>query len=114
MGHVFRMFQRWYSLYDIILFPSTTSNRARGKFKKAMCFLAKFKCGAIRDRVQEHESPDIPEISCDWELETQADYHEVLPADVLDPLGKHVETLSFRDVKMCHNLVTGRCVTASS
>lgn len=54
---------------------------------------------------------NIPEKAHDWAESMHGKVSEVLLADAPEPLGKFVVTISYYDVNLHHNVLTGISVT---
>ena len=61
-------------------------------------------------RTGEPDSSSTSTVPCDWEESVHGKVKELTPEDAPTPLGKHVVTISYHDVNLFHNVITGLSV----
>jgi hypothetical protein len=74
-------------------------------------FLRKYPDGAIRFRTDIPDYSDLDHIEYDWEYSVYGDSQEELPTNMPPPRGKPVQTTTFEDANLLHDLTTGRSCT---
>ena len=60
------------------------------------------------------EEPDLsalPVQHYNWMYTVYRDVKELIPQDILEPLGNHVVTISYVDANLFHDIITGRSVS---
>ena len=67
--------------------------------------------GTIRLRTELPDYSAIPEKMYDWGYTCYGDAEELIPKDMPKPLGKPVQSTTFVDANLHHDLVSGRSVT---
>jgi len=81
------------------------------RIKRIYGYLRKMKHGRIRIRTEKPDYSDIAETHHDWEYTVYNGAEELLPEDAPRPLGKSIQTTSFLDANLFHDLISGRSVT---
>ena len=81
------------------------------RVKRVHGYLSKMRHGIIRIRTDLPDFSDIPENQYDWFYTCYHGATEVLPTDAPRPLGKPVQTTSYVDANLYHDLISGRSVT---
>ena len=66
---------------------------------------------AIRFRTDQPDNSFLPDQDFDWTYSVYGDVHEILPDDILEPLGKAVVTTTTMDASLNHCLATGKSLT---
>ena len=79
--------------------------------KRIYCYLAKFKHATIRIRTEEPDVSGLPDQNFDWEESICGKVLQILPDDAPPLLRRKVTTISYYDVNLFHNVITGRFVT---
>jgi hypothetical protein len=79
--------------------------------KQIYGYLKKFSSAAIRIRVNEPDLNDLPDQDFDWYYSVYGEVQELLPRDAPKPLGKPVTTITYKDVNLYHDILTGQSVT---
>ena len=74
-------------------------------------YLLQFKDAAIRVRVGEPDYSQLPEQDFDWSHSVYENPKELIPKDILAPLGRIVQLTHYCDANLMHDLSTGRSVT---
>jgi hypothetical protein len=74
-------------------------------------YLKKFASAAIRVRLLEPDLGGLPDQDFDWCHSVYGKVEELLPKDAPKPLGKTVTTITYTDVNLYHDMLTGRSVT---
>ena len=104
--------------FDIMTAVMTLSSfRAaprRGHLERAcriVGYLSKMKHGMIRYRVDLPDYSDLPDTIGKWDLTAYHGATELLPHDMPEPKGKSVNTTSYVDANLYHNLLDGCSVT---
>jgi hypothetical protein len=54
---------------------------------------------------------ELPDQEFDWTNNVYGHVKEVLPKEFLKPLGKSVTTITYKDVNLSHDMMTGRSVS---
>jgi hypothetical protein len=67
--------------------------------------------GAIVIRTDEHDFSNIPKKEYDWFYTVYSGAEEELPRDAPPPKGKRVQTVSWVDANLYHDLISGKAVT---
>jgi hypothetical protein len=67
--------------------------------------------GVIRIRTELPDYSVIPEKTYDWDYTCYEGAEELIPRDMPRPLGKEVQTTTFVDANLYHDLISGRSVT---
>ena len=62
-------------------------------------------------RTDQSDSSFLPDQDFDWTYSVYGDVHEILPADMPEPLGKAVVTSTSTDANLNHRLATGKSLT---
>jgi len=75
-------------------------------------YICKMKFAALRFRTGEPDYSDVPDLHYDWAHTVYGDAQEIIPEDLPEPLGKPVLQTAYKDANLCHNMVTGKSVTA--
>ncbi|MFA9289401.1 MAG: reverse transcriptase domain-containing protein, partial [Weeksellaceae bacterium] len=81
------------------------------RLKRMYGYLKKFKCAAIRVRIQEPDFSNLPDQDFEWCHTVYGNVQELLPKDAPPPLGKAVTTVTYTDANLYHDMLTGRSVT---
>ena len=74
-------------------------------------YLRKMNQGCIRVDTSRYDFADIENEPYDWERSVYKGAKETVAADAPRPLGKEVDTITFHDANLYHDLITGRSVT---
>ncbi len=74
-------------------------------------YLAKFKQAALRVRTGLPDFSGIPKKHYEWEHSCYAGAAELIPDDAPEPRGKPVQTTSYVDANLYHDLISGKSVT---
>ncbi len=74
-------------------------------------YLVKMKYAAIRFCTEEPDVSVLPDQQFDWAYTVYGQIEEVLPLDMLAPLGKFVTLMHYVDANLYHDLITRRSVT---
>jgi hypothetical protein len=67
--------------------------------------------GMIRIRTELPDYSVIPERTYDWDYTCYEGAQELIPENLPEPLGKEVQTTTFVDANLYHDLISGRSVT---
>jgi hypothetical protein len=79
--------------------------------KRVYGYLSKMRHGVIRIRTELPDYSVIPEKTYDWDYTCYEGAEELIPNDLPRPLGKEVQTTTFVDANLYHDLISGRSVT---
>jgi hypothetical protein len=79
--------------------------------KRVYGYLSKMRHGVIRIRTELPDYSVIPEKAYDWDYTCYEGAEEFIPSDLPRPLGKEVQTTTFVDANLYHDLISGRSVT---
>ena len=79
--------------------------------RRAVSYLVKSKHVTIRIRTEKPYLSSMHVTPCEWEESLCSKVTEFLPQDSPEPKQKHVVTVIYHDVNLCHNILTGRSVT---
>jgi hypothetical protein len=74
-------------------------------------FLRRYPDGAIRFCTDVPDNSALDHIEYDWEYSFYGDSQEELPTNMPPPCGKPVQTTTFEDANLLHDLTTGRSCT---
>jgi len=74
-------------------------------------YLSKMKHGAICFWTDIPDYSAVPIPDYDWASSTYGNVEELIPDDMPEPLGKLVQTSTFFDANLCHDMTTGKSVT---
>ena len=66
--------------------------------------------GAIRYRVERPDLSDLPEELYCWDNSVYGDVFEEIPLDIPAPLGNTVDTITYVDANLLHDLLSGKAV----
>ena len=81
------------------------------RVKRIHGYISKMRFAVIRIRTDEPDLSDIPEKHYDWEHTAYGGAKETIPDDCPKPLGKRVQTLSYVDANLYHDMLSGKSVT---
>ncbi|NND72996.1 MAG: hypothetical protein HKN43_15585, partial [Rhodothermales bacterium] len=81
------------------------------RVKRIYGYLSKMRHTKIRVVTDMPDWSDVPDNEHDWERTVYGGVTEVIPDDAPEPLGKEVNTSTYVDANLYHNMVTGRAVT---
>jgi Reverse transcriptase (RNA-dependent DNA polymerase) len=81
------------------------------RVKRIYGYLSKMRHGVIRIRTELPDYSVIPEKTYDWDYTCYEGAEELIPDDMPRPLGKEVQTTTFVDANLYHDLISGRSVT---
>ena len=81
------------------------------RVKRIHGYLSKMRHGIIRIRTELPDYSVIPEKMYDWDYTCYEGAEELIPDDMPRPLGKEVQTTTFVDANLYHDLISGRSVT---
>ena len=81
------------------------------RIKRIHGYLLKMKHGIIRIRTEVPDYSDIPEKVYDWFHTCYRGASEEIPDDLPRPLGQGVQTTSWVDANLYHDLISGKAVT---
>ncbi len=81
------------------------------RVKRIFGYLRKMKHGAVRIRTEKPDYSDVPEIHYDWEYTIYNGAEETIPEDAPRPLGKSIQTTTYLDANLYHDLINGRSLT---
>jgi Reverse transcriptase (RNA-dependent DNA polymerase) len=81
------------------------------RVKRIYGYLSKMRHGVIRICTKLPDYSVIPEKTYDWDYTCYEGAEELIPSDMLRPLGKEVQTTTFVDANLYHDLISGRLVT---
>jgi hypothetical protein len=73
-------------------------------------YIKKLSSAAIRVRTDTPEFAELPDQQFDWCHSVYGNVEEVLPKDLLKPLGKSVTAILYKDANLYHDMITGRSV----
>jgi hypothetical protein len=79
--------------------------------KRIYEYLSKMRHGIIRIRTELPDYSTIPEKTYNWDYTCYEGAEEVIPKDLPCPLGKAVQTTTFVDANLLHDMISGRSVT---
>jgi len=79
--------------------------------KRVHGYLSHMRHGKIRIRTDKPDYSDIPIKEFDWKYSCYPDAKEQVPDNCPTPRGKSVNTTSFYDANLYHDLISGRSVT---
>jgi hypothetical protein len=74
-------------------------------------YLRKMQQGCIRIDTSRYDFSEIKTETYDWERTVYKGAKEMIPKNVPKPLGKVVDTVTFHDANLYHDIITGRSVT---
>ena len=75
--------------------------------KRVYGYLSKFRDATLRFRTGEPDYSELPEQEFDWMHAVYGNVEELIPHDMLKPLGKLVHMTHFLDANLMHDLLTG-------
>ena len=81
------------------------------RLKSIYSYVIRTKGNAIRFRTDQTDYSSQPDQDFDWTYSVYGDVHEILPDDMLEPLGKAVVTTTTMDANLNHCLATGKSIT---
>ena len=81
------------------------------RLKRMYGYLKKFSSAAIRIRVGEPDLKQLPDQNFDWCYSVYGNVKELVPKDAPKPLGNPVQTITYKDANLYHDMLTGRSVT---
>ena len=81
------------------------------RIRRIYGYLSKFRHGVIRIRTDVPDYSDLPEKIYDWDHSVYSDAKEELPEDAPTPRGKGVQTTSYVDANLMHDILSGRSMT---
>jgi hypothetical protein len=81
------------------------------RVKRIYGYLSKMRHGVIRIRTDLPDYSVLPERTYDWDHTCYEGAQELIPTDMPRPLGKEVQTTTFVDANLHHDLISGRSVT---
>jgi hypothetical protein len=81
------------------------------RVKRIYGYLSKMRHGVIRIRTELPDYSVIPEKTYDWDYTCYEGAEELIPTDMPRLLGKEVQTTTFVDANLYHDLISGRSVT---
>ena len=81
------------------------------RVKRICGYLSKFRSACIRIRTDEPDFSDLPVKEYDWARSVYGNARQRMAADAPVPKGKPVQTTTFKDANLYHDLATGRAVT---
>jgi hypothetical protein len=79
--------------------------------KRIYGYLSKMCHGVIRIRTKLPDYSVIPEKTYDWDYTCYEGAEELIPPNMPRPLGKEVQTTTFVDANLYHDLISGRLAT---
>ena len=79
--------------------------------KQVCSYLYKMKHGFIRVRTEDPDYSDLPHSVYNWERTVHKGAKEEIPSDAPESKGKRVVLTTYKDVNLCHNMMTGKAVT---
>jgi hypothetical protein len=79
--------------------------------KRIYRYLSKMRHGVICIRTELPDYSVIPEKTHNWDYTCYEGAEELIPSDMPRPLGKEVQTTTFVDANLYHDLISGRSVT---
>ena len=83
------------------------------RLKHIVGYLSKMRDGAIRYRVERPDLSQLPVDKYEWDNTVYGDIKEEIPSDVPKPLGKTVDTISYVDANLLHDLISGKAVSGT-
>ena len=78
------------------------------RLKRIYSYTIRTKHYAIRFRTDQPDYSFLPDQDFDWTYSVYGDDHEILPDDVLEPLGKAVVTTTTMNANLNQCLATGK------
>jgi hypothetical protein len=81
------------------------------RVKQIYAYLSKMRHGIIRIRTELPDYSTIPEKTYNWDYTCYEEAEEVIPKDLPCLLGKAVQTTTFVDTNLFHDMISGRSVT---
>ena len=81
------------------------------RLKRIYGYLLHFKEATICFVTEEPDLSALPVQHYDWMYTVYGDVKELIPQDILEPLGKHVVMISYVDANLFHDIITGRSVS---
>ncbi len=81
--------------------------------KRVIGYLCKMKDSAIRYRTERPDLSQFPETKYDWNGTPYQDYEEPIPDNAPEPKGGTVDTVTYFDANLYHDLRNGRAVSAN-
>ena len=82
------------------------------RIKRMYGYIARMKHGAIRFRTGLPDYSAIPLPGYSWIKTVYGDAKEAVPHNAPEPLGKAVLMTTYVDANLCHDMVSGKAVTA--
>jgi len=79
--------------------------------RRIIGYLSKMRCAAIRYRTDRPDMSQLPRPIHDWDNSVYGNVTEDIPHNCPEPLGKVVDTITWVDANLYHDLLTGRSVT---
>jgi hypothetical protein len=92
-------------------FRAAPWQRHLDRVKRVYGYLSKMRQGVICIRTELPDYSIIPEKTYNWDYTCYEGAEELIPDDMPRPLGKEVQTTTFVDANLYHNLISGRSVT---
>ena len=81
------------------------------RLKRIYAYAIRTKDYAVRFRTDQPDYFFSPEQDCDWTYSGYGHFHEILPDEMPEPLGKAVVTRTTMDANLNHCLATGKSLT---
>jgi len=82
------------------------------RIKRVICYLSRFRSGAICIRTDKPDLSKYKTLDYDWSNSPYAGAREEIPCNVPIPKGESVKMWSFADANLMHDALSGKAVTA--